>query len=225
MIAAVRLLTPRLSLAAAAMAAIALPAPSAAGAQTVYMPAPPMPSPRPAWNCRAEQSVGTTKIHAARQLDAAGASLTDGAGWTDVFTADEKAPLTISVDWHPRPKPMTFAEGMATLYFRTPQPMAGPLGVRLVGRRTVEVDAHQSYDDPHHFVVYEHIGKAIDAFGGEGALKWTLRGTVPGTGNTAIASEGSYPLAELGALEAGFAGVQAQLDAMQADFANRCRRL
>ncbi len=173
------MLIPRLWRALPAFAAAALAAPLA-DAQTVYVPAPSKPSPRPVWNCRAQQSVGATKIHAARQLDAAGAALTDGAGWTDVYTADDHAPLTVSVTWHPHPKPMSFADGMATFYFRTAQPMAGPIGLQLGDRRTIEVPAGQSYDNPRHFSGNERIGKLLDLPGDDGALKWTLRGTVPG---------------------------------------------
>jgi hypothetical protein len=229
MIHALPMLTPRPSLAAAAFAAslplaIMLAAPSADAQTTMYVPAPPKPSPRPAWNCRAQQSVGTTSIHASRQLDAAGASLTDGAGWTDIFTADKQAPLTVSVDWHSHASPMRFADGMATFYFRASQPMAGPLSVRLSGRRAIEIDAGQAYDNPREFTAYARIDKALDVAGADSALKWTLRGTVPGKGNTRISQEGVYPLAELGALKSGFADVLAQLDVMQADFAKRCKR-
>ncbi|MDB5675099.1 MAG: hypothetical protein JWM65_2081 [Sphingomonas bacterium] len=230
MIDALRMLTLRPSLAAAAFAAwlpltIMLVATSADAQTSMYVPAPPKPSPRPAWNCRAQQSVGTTSIHASRQLDTAGASLTDGAGWTDIFTADEHAPLTISVDWHSHPSPMRFAEGMTTLYFRTAQPMASPLRVHLAGRRTIERDGHQSYDDPHHFVVYEPIGKVAEMAGDDGALKWTLRGTAPGKSGAPVMNEGVYPAGALRALKAGFAEVLAQFDVMQADFAKRCQRL
>lgn len=218
MIDAVRTLPLRLWLVVAAFAA------PSADAQTMYVPAPPRPSPRPTWNCRAQQSVGTTKIHASRQLDAAGASLTDGAGWTDVFTADEHAPLTVSVNWHPHAAPMRFADGMTTFYFRTAQPMASPLRVHLAGRRTIERDGHQSYDDPHHFVAYEPIGKVLDIAGDDGALTWTLRGAVPGERGAPVSQEGIYTAGELRALEPGFAAVLAQLDLMQADFARRCQR-
>jgi hypothetical protein len=199
---------------------------SSADAQTsMYVLAPPKPSPRPAWNCRAQISVGATSIHASRQLDAAGASLTDGAGWTDIFTADEHAPLTVSVNWHSRPSPMRFAEGMTTFYFRTAQAMASPLRVHLAGRRTIERDGHQSYDDPHHFVVYEPIGKVADMAGDDGALKWSLSGKAPGKSGAPIVDEGAYPAGEVRALKAGFAAVLAQFDMMQADFAKRCQRL
>jgi hypothetical protein len=229
MIDALRARTPRLTLAAILAVSPALTialAGSSADAQTsVYVPAPPKPSPRPAWNCRAQISVGATSIHASRQLDAAGASLTDGAGWTDIFTADEHAPLTVSVNWHSRPSPMRFAEGMTTFYFRAAQAMASPLRVHLAGRRTIERDGHQSYDDPHHFVVYEPIGKVADMAGDDGALKWTLSGTAPGKSGAPIVDEGAYPAGEVRALEAGFAAVLAQFDMMQADFAKRCQRL
>jgi len=219
-----RLWRPVPALAAAAMLIVALAAPLADAQTRVYVPAPSKPAPRPAWNCRAQQLVGTAKIFASRQLDAAGASLTDGAGWTDVYTADERAPLTVSVNWHPHPKPMDFADGMAVLYFRTAQPMAGPIGLRLGGRRTIEVPAGQAYDNPHHFSAYERIGKLLDVPGDDGALKWTLRGTVPGKRAAPIVNEGVYPAGELRALKAGFAEVLAKLDAMQTDFASRCLR-
>jgi hypothetical protein len=209
--------------AAGATLIMALAAPPA-DAQTVYMPAPEKPRPRSVWNCGAQQSVGTAKIYASRQLDAAGAALTDGAGWTDAYTADERAPLTVSVNWHPHPKPMNFADGMATFYFRTVQPMAGPIGLKLGGRRTIEVPAGQSYDNPHHFSAYQRIGKLLDLPGDDGALKWTLRGTVPGKRGAPIVNEGAYPAGELRALKSGFAEVLAKLDAMQADFASRCQR-
>jgi len=229
MIDALRARTPRLTLAAVLAVSpaltIMLATPSAHAQTTMYVPAPPKPSPRPAWNCRAQISVGATSIHASRQLDAAGASLTDGAGWTDIFTADVHAPLTISVNWHSRPSPMRFAEGMTTFYFRTPQPMASPLRVHLAGRRTIGRDGHQSYDDPHHFVVYEPIGKVTDMAGDDGALKWTLSGTAPGKSGAPIVNEGAYPAGEVRALKAGFAAVLAQFDMMQADFAKRCQRL
>lgn len=230
MIDAVPMLAARLTLATAAIAAslpltIMLAARSADAQTSMYVPAPPKPSPRPAWNCRVQISVGATSIHASRQLDAAGASLTDGAGWTDIFTADAHAPLTVSVNWHSRPSPMRFADGMTTFYFRTPQPMASPLRVRLAGRRTIERDGHQSYDDPHHFVVYEPTGKVADMAGDEGALKWSLSGTAPGKGGAPIVNEGAYPAGEVRALKAGFAAVLAQFDMMQADFAKRCQRL
>jgi hypothetical protein len=221
------MLTPCLSHAAPAFAAAALIvmlAASPGDAQTVYMPAPQKPSPRPAWNCRTQQSVGTAKIHASRQLDAAGAALTDNASWTDAYTADERAPLTVSLNWHPHPKPMTFADGMATFYFRTAQPMAGPIGLRLGGRRSIAVPAGQSYDNPRHFSAYERIDKVLDLPGDDGALKWTLRGTVPGKRGAPIVNEGAYPASELNALKSGFAEVLAKLDVMQADFANRCQR-
>ena len=224
---ALRMLTPRPSLAAAFAASLPLmlAAPPADAQTTVYVPAPPKPSPRPVWNCRAQISVGATRIHASRQLDAAGASLTDGAGWTDMFTADEHAPLTVSVNWHSRPSPMRFAEGMTTFYFRTAQPMASPLRVHLAGRQAIERDGHQSYDDPHHFVVYEPLGKVADMVGADGALKWSLSGKAPGKGGAPIMYEGAYPAGEVRALEAGFAAVLAQFDMMQADFAKRCQRL
>lgn len=217
MIDALRMLIPRLWL----VAAFAAPS---ADAQTMYVPAPSKPSQRPAWNCRAQHSVGTAKIYASRQLDAAGTSLTDNASWTDTFTADNNAPLTISVDWHSHPSPMRFADGMTTFYFRTAQPMSGPIGVRLAGRRTIEIDAGQAYDNPRHFSAYERIGNVLDIAGDEGALKWTLRGAVPGERGAPVAQGGAYTAGELRALEPGFAAALAQLDLMQADFARRCQR-
>ncbi|MBY8825141.1 hypothetical protein [Sphingomonas colocasiae] len=211
----------RAALALSAAAALAVPP---ADAQTVLVPAPQKPSPRPAWNCRAQQSVGATKIHASRQLDAAGASLTDNAGWTDVHTADPKAPLTVSVTWHPRPKPMNFADGMAAFYFRTAEPMAGPIRVQLGHRRAIEVPAGQSYDNPRHFSAYARIDKLLGLPGDDGALRWTLGGTAPGKPGKPVVHEGAYPAGELSALKSGFAELLARLDAMQADFANRCQR-
>jgi hypothetical protein len=208
---------PALALAAATLAVLP------ADAQTVHVPAPPKPLPRPAWNCRAQQSVGATKIHASRQLDAVGASLTDSASWTDVYTADQKAPLTVSVNWHPRPKPMSFADGMATFYFRTAEPMTGQIRVRLGSRRTIEVPAGQSYDDPHHFSAYERIGGVLDLRDDDGALRWTLGGTAPGK-QVPVVHEGAYMAGELSALKSGFEEVLAKLDMMQADFASRCQR-
>lgn len=210
---------PALILSAAAML-VAAPA----DAQTVYVPAPTKPLPRPAWNCRAQQSVGMTKIRASRQLDAAGASLTDSAAWTDVYTADQKAPLTVSVNWHPHPKPMDFADGMATFYFRTAEPMTGPIRLQLGDRRTIEVPAGQSYNNPHHFSAYERIGKVLDLPGDDGALRWTLRGTASGKRGTPVIHECAYPAGELSALKSGFVEVLAKLDAMQADFVSRCQR-
>ncbi|MDH7975937.1 hypothetical protein QH494_27475 [Sphingomonas sp. AR_OL41] len=213
-------------LAAAASAALtAMPATAPAQGPTVYLPAPPKPGPRPAWNCRVQQSVGTTMIHAARQLDAGGAVLMDSAGWTDIFTADEQAPLTVSVSWLPEAGPLRFAEGRATFYFRTRQPMASPLGARIEGQRTMKLEAWQAYDNPRHFVTYAPINKMLDMAGGAGEMRWTLRGRVPGQGGAPIAQDGVYALAELRALAPGIAGVLAQPDAMQADFARRCRRL
>lgn len=227
MIETLRARTLRLSVAAALAVSPALTTAlvaASAPAQTMYVPAPPKPSPRPAWNCRAQQAVGATKIYASRQLDAAGTGLTDGAGWTDIFTADHHAPLTVSVNWHPHATPMNFADGMATFYFRTERPMADPLAMRLAGRRVIERDAHQSYDDPHNFVVYEQVAKVVDMPGDDGALKWTLRGTVPGKRGVPVVQEGAYPSGELRALEPGFAALLAQLDLMQGDFARRCQR-
>ena len=212
----------RAALAFAALTVI-LAAPPA-DSQTVYVPAPPKPSPRPAWNCRAQQSVGTTKIHASRQLDAAGAALTDSAGWTDAYTADEHGPVTVSVTWHPHPKPMTFADGMASFYFRTARPMAAPIGLKLGDQRTIEVPAGQSYDNPRHFSANERIGKVLEMVGDDGTLKWTLRGTVPGKRGAPIVNAGAYPAGELNALKSGFAELLAKLDAMQVDFASRCQR-
>jgi hypothetical protein len=229
MIDLVRMLTPRLSLAAAAFAGVpalatGLAAPAANG-QIVHIPAPLKPSPRPVWNCRARQSVGTTNIYASRQLDAAGASLTDGAGWTDAYTADKDASLTVSVNWHAASSPMNFADGMMTFFFRAGQPMTGPLSARLEGRRTIKIHAGQAYDNPREFTAYVRIGELLDAAGNEDALKWALRGTAPGKGKAPVSVEGPYTLGEVRALRSGFAKILAEFDLMQADFAKRCRRL
>ena len=217
---------PAAAFAALSWLAIALPAAARpAEAQTMQIPAPPGPSPRPAWNCRAVQSVGTTEIRAARLLDAAGARLQDGAGWTDIFTADKQAPLTVSVEWRGETGAMTFADGMANFYIRNGQPLVWPLKMSVAGRRTITFDAGRGYMKEREFTAYERIGKVLDAVGDAPALRWTLRGTGPGKGGRAVANEGDYALTTLSALEPGFATVLTQLDAMQADFAHRCRRL
>jgi hypothetical protein len=224
MIAAAHKLTRRLPLAAVLAAAPPL-APGPATAQTVYIPAPAKPAPRPVWNCRAQASVGATDIRAARQLDAVGGRLSEGAGWTDIFVADKQAPLTVSVEWRGEDKAMTFAEGMTNFWVRNGQPLVSPLRMSVAGRGTTVFDAGRAYMNPREFSAYAPIGRVLDAAGDAPALHWTLRGTVPGKGGTAIAAEGSYVLTELNALKPAFATVLAQLDAMQADFANRCRRL
>lgn len=217
---------PVLPLVAAAAAALtAMPATAPAQGPTVYLPAPPKPGTRPAWNCRVQQSVGATAIHAARQLDAGGARLSESASWTDIFTPDRQAPLTVSVDWRSDAGPLRFAAGRATFYFRTRQPMARPLDARIEGQRTMTLEAWQSYDNPRHFITYAAIDKMLDMAGDAGEMRWTLRGKVPGPGGAPIAQDGVYALTELRALAPGIAGVLAQLDAMQADFARRCRRL
>lgn len=225
MIDAVRIRTPRLLFVAVVAGApvVALAAPPER-AQTVHVPAPTPPSPRPVWNCRARESVGSTEIRGARQLDAAGNRLTEGAGWTDAYTADTHASLTVSVNWRPVSGPMNFADGMTTFYFRTAQPMASPLSARLAGRRTIERSAGQAYDNPREFISYVRIGELLDAAGEHGALKWTLRGKSPAKGGGPLSAEGLYPLGEVSALSSGFARLQAQFDLMQADFAKRCRR-
>lgn len=220
-----RLSAPRTATACAA-ASLSLAALSASAAQqTMQVPASPRPSPRPAWNCRAQASVGTTEIRAARLLDAAGARLQDGAGWTDTFTADKRAPLTVSVEWRGESNPITFAEGMANFWVRNAQPLKWPLKMSVTGRRTIAFDAGQAYMNPREFSAYERIGKVLDAAGDATALTWALRGTVGGKSGMAVANEGSYALAELVALKPAFATVLTQLDAMQADFVHRCRRL
>lgn len=224
MVAAAHKLTPRLPLAAAFAAALLL-APGPATAQTMYVPAPAKPAPRPVWNCRAQVSVGATGVRAARQLDAVGGRLSDGAGWTDVFVADKQAPLTVSVEWRGEDKAMTFAGGMANFWVRNGQPLESPLRMSVAGRGMIVFDAGRAYMSAREFSAYAPIGKVLDAAGDAPALHWTLRGTVPGKGGTAVAAEGSYAVTELNALKPAFATVLAQLDAMQADFANRCRRM
>jgi hypothetical protein len=195
---AARKRTPRLPL-AATFAAAMLFAPAPATAQTVYLPAPSKPAPPPAWNCRAKAPVGPTEIRAARLLDATGARVRDTAGWTDVFTADKQAPLTVSIEWRSEAGPMTFADGMANFWVRNGQPLEWPLKMSLAGRSTIVFDAGRAYMSPREFSAYERIGKVLGAAGDAPALYWTLRGTVPGKGGMAVAGEGSYAVTELSA--------------------------
>lgn len=215
----------RLSWSIAAALAVQTLVGTALAAQTIIKPAPPTDIVKPVWNCRFQQPVGSTKIYASRLLDEKGARLSDSASWTDADTANRNALLTISVNWSSDDSRWPFAEGSASLYFRAKKTLPRPLALRLGNPEGEKIAAGQAYIDPQTFQANARIGKVLAAITNDATLAWKLAG---GTGDTQTARDslvGSYAAADLQALTLAFPQTIAGLNAMQADFANRCIRM
>jgi hypothetical protein len=193
--------------------------------QTVIIPAPPRAETRPEWNCRFQQPVGATRIHASRLLDATGAYVSDSAGWTDVDTANPRAPLTISVAWGSRDGRSHFADGMTTFFFRADRAISAPRTVQLGGPEGPEIAAGQAYINPREFVAYAPIGRVVGVIGGGTELRWALRGMIANGGAERTSLDGAYAATMLLQLKSGYEQAITQIDLMQADFSKRCTRM
>ncbi len=206
-------------------------APLLAGAQTVIeSAAPATPSVRPVFSCRHALPVGGGRLHAARLLDAQGATLDESAQWLDGSLENDGATLRLSVQWHSRQGPLHFGRGMLNLRFLAPRPMTYGYELRL--RRPgnaaapLKVDAGPGYERPREATAFIWLHELFRFADDAPALEWTLE-HVSADGKRWLETylKGPLDLAALQAVREAMAAVPAALDTLQADAAARCVRL
>ncbi|MFM1887692.1 MAG: hypothetical protein RL026_2849 [Pseudomonadota bacterium] len=205
--------------------------PLAVGAQAVMQSiAPAAPAARPVFSCRHALAVGGGRLHAARLLDAQGATLDESAQWLDGSREDDASTLRLSVQWHSRQGPLHFGRGMLNLRFLSQRPMTFGYELRL--RQPggtglpLKVDAGPGYERPREATAYIWLHALFRHAEGAPALEWSLEHlTADGKRWLETYLQGVFDLAPLRAVETAMADVPAALDHLQAEPTTRCVRL
>jgi hypothetical protein len=174
------------------------------------------------------ESVGG-KFFAGREIDSAGAVLSQHIQWAELPYVARKERPSLSVVWSTDNGGATFGLGMLSAYFYTDQNLGGRLRVRFGLADTgpgLNVDAGIGFEKPKDASAYVRLGDLLAAAGDSATLTWSIQAvSQDGIKVLKTYQTGQLSLLELKAAETIWPKLMAALDTRQAQPGAFCQKL